>query len=205
MEFSASMMWTASSVLMAERYSSDPKKFAAGITSLSLASTAGTLTAKVVGGAFLSQFHWRQVCLLSTIVATVGSALLFFVRDEVVLEKGAASADRVTEIPKRSAPSLQSIRSTVSRVLGNRTFYAIAFAHLGSFIIRSSDKVVGAFLADTTDLPSESVSVLLVLYAFTFALKILFLMFFFNRISLWDADNFNNPRLCFGIDFRAEI
>jgi hypothetical protein len=33
-------------------------------------------------------------------------------------------------------------------------FFAVAFAHFTSFIIRSSDKVLGSFIVDATDLPS---------------------------------------------------
>jgi sugar phosphate permease len=164
MEFSSSMMWTACSVLMAERYASDGKKFAAGITSLSLASTTGTLIAKVAGGALLSQFHWRQVCLLSAVVASLGSGILYFLRDEQVKEvdadavngnAGAIELSSGGQSSEKSGPSLGSIGSTVSRVLGNRMFYSIALAHFGAFIVRTSEKVIGAFLADTTELPSK--------------------------------------------------
>lgn len=63
MEFCSSCMWTALTVLMAERYESDASKFTSAIMKLSLASTTGTLLAKVIGGALLSQFNWRSVKL----------------------------------------------------------------------------------------------------------------------------------------------
>ena len=162
MEFSASMLWTASSVLMVERYASDEKKAAAGITNLSLASTSGTILAKLIGGALLSQYHWRQVCLLSFFVAAAGSGLLYFVRKENVKDpdveiNDAIALDPNTNLQSSSKPMLtfKSIKTTLSRVLGDKMFFVIGVAHFCSFIVRSSDKIIGAFLADTTELPSK--------------------------------------------------
>jgi MFS family permease len=162
MEFSASMLWTASSVLMVERYATNEKKAAAGITNLSLASTSGTILAKVIGGALLSQYHWRQVCLLSFFVAAAGSGLLYFVRKENVKDpdleiNGAIALAPNSKLQSSPKPKLtfKSIRTTLSRVLGDKMFFVIGFAHFGSFIVRSSDKIIGAFLADSTELPSK--------------------------------------------------
>ena len=163
MEFCASMMWTAMSVLMANRYEGNAKKFTAGIMALSLGSTIGTLIAKIVGGALLSQFHWRQVCLLSAAAAALGSAILYFVGGKQDQETSSNTSRAATDLPKTPAaktagPSLGSIMASISRVVGNPMFFAISLAHFTAFIVRSSDKVLGTFILDATDLPSKCMS-----------------------------------------------
>ena len=157
MEFCASMMWTAMSVLMAERYEKNAVKFTSAIMSLSLASTTGTLIAKTFGGVLLSQFHWRQVCLLSACAGVLGSALLYLTMEagDVQVKSTDKSIDVSTRKEvKKDRPSVESIKSSFTNVLGNKMFFAVAFAHFTSFIIRSSDKVLGSFIVDATDLPS---------------------------------------------------
>lgn len=161
MEFCASMMWTAMTVLMSERYEKDAVKLTAAIMSLSLGSTTGTLIAKTVGGVLLSQFHWRQVCLLSTCAGLLGSALLYFTRgednasDTKIISKARSINLSTQEEISASTVSVESIKSSFKNVLGNRMFFAVAFAHFTSFIVRSSDKILGSFIVDATDLPSK--------------------------------------------------
>jgi len=160
MEFCASMMWTAMTVLLSERYEKDAVKLTSAIMSLSLASTTGTLIAKSVGGVLLSQFHWRQVCMLSTCAALLGSALLYFTRgednasDTKIKSKTRSINLSTQEEIGSSNVSVESIKSSFVNVLGNRMFFAVAFAHFTSFIVRSSDKILGSFIVDATDLPS---------------------------------------------------
>ena len=47
------------------------------------------------------------------------------------------------------------ISESASRVLSNRAFWMIGFAHATSFIARSSDKLLGSFVRDTTGLPGK--------------------------------------------------
>ena len=158
MEFCASMMWTACSVLMAERYANDTKKFTAAIMSLSLGSTIGTMFAKVLGGALLSRFHWRWVCLLSASLTVFASGILCFFggdnsRGFLTRLKGNKYGQRFSkEMPD---VSLKSIWSSISNVLGNRMFYAIALAHFTAAIVKTSDKVIGTLLSSTTLLPRK--------------------------------------------------
>ena len=79
MEFCASIMWTACSVIFANRYERDPQKFSAAIMMLSLESTFGVLMAKVFGTVLLSKLHWRQVARISSIMASTGSAIMYYV------------------------------------------------------------------------------------------------------------------------------
>ena len=184
MEFCASIMWTAVSVLMANKFENDPdpKKFTAAITSLSLASTSGTLIAKTFGGALLSMFHWRQVCFFATFAALLGSAVLFFSVNDTDSSgsqtKGRAktrlkiannggrkniqssnsmviSKAGSKEMNDSNENGLAGIISSISTVMANPLFWMVGFSHFCSFIVRSSDKVLGTFIFDATHLPSE--------------------------------------------------
>ncbi len=174
MEFCASVMWTASSVLMANKYEHDPPRFTAAITALSLASTSGTLIAKTFGGVLLTMFHWRQVCLFATFAALVGSAILFLaVRDgpmESTIIKNEeprrmqfklgpdSKTGTGTLVPSKDTQSegfIEGMTSSIRAVLANPMYWLLGFAHFCLFIVRSSDKVLGTFIFDATNLPSE--------------------------------------------------
>ena len=215
MEFCASMLWTACNVMVSTRYANDSKKFTASIMSLSLASTTGMIIAKIVGGALLSQYHWRQVCLLSAAVGVFGSVMLYFFGiNEMSYSKStsrnnnnkAQEAGSINQLNRQdtddtSGLTLKSIKSSISNVLGNRMFYAIACAHFGSFIIRSSDKVMGTFIADATLLPSKYVECFpFSLLCSLFPSKLTFKIYY--RISMWFSYNFDYPWVCGRIDHR---
>lgn len=155
MEFCASMMWTAMTVLFSEKYESDAARFSSGIMTLSLASTTGTLMAKFLGGLLLSQFHWRQVCLLSAFVAALGSSILFLNRNanSHIINDAANSRKVSVEIEKTSPPSISSIFASIKNVVGRKMFLAIAFAKFTLFIVRQCDKILGTYIIDVTDLP----------------------------------------------------
>jgi len=182
MEFCASIMWTAVSVLMANKFENDPdpKKFTDAITSLSLASTSGTLIAKTFGGALLSMFHWRQVCFFATFAALLGSAVLFFsvndtdssgsqtkgrsnTRFKIANNGGrrniqssnsmVISKSGSKEMNDSNENGLAGIISSISTVMANPLFWMVGFSHFCSFIVRSSDKVLGTFIFDATHLP----------------------------------------------------
>lgn len=161
MEFCASMMWTASLVLLSSRYSHDAKKFGAAMMSLSLASTSGTMISKFLGGALLSQFHWRHVALFATIFSIIGSTLLYmFTKEE---EGKGQSKERQVFLSTKSTgelvnagPSLKSIESSIRSVLfKGPIFWCVAFAHFTSYIVRSSDKILGSCLVDVANVPRK--------------------------------------------------
>ena len=51
--------------------------------------------------------------------------------------------------------SLNDICDSAFRVLSNRAFWMVGFAHATAFLARSSDKLLGAFVRDVTGLPSK--------------------------------------------------
>ena len=134
MEFCASIMWTACSVIFANRYERDPQKFSAAIMMLSLESTFGVLMAKVFGTVLLSKLHWRQVARISSIMASTGSAIMYYVVKETPRE------NRFKSILWANGGSqedngfiLNMISESASRVLSNRAFWMIGFAHATFF------------------------------------------------------------------------
>jgi hypothetical protein len=169
MEFCASMMWTASLVLLSSRYSHDVKKFGTAMMSLSLASTSGTMISKFLGGALLSQFHWRQVALFATIFSMVGSALLYVFTKENELspprERQIFLSTKSTEELVNAGPSFKSIESSIRSVLfKGPIFWCVAFAHFTSYIVRSSDKILGSCLVDVANVPRKSQSLTIRFY-----------------------------------------
>ena len=161
MEFCASIMWTVCNVLIANRYAVDKKKFAAAITTLSLCSTAGALSCKIVVSALLSKYHWRDVARAGSVVSILGASLLFFlVKDGSVVQKRSPiwsgnNGCTVIEEPKKNKLSLRKILSSMVVVFSNRTFWLVAGAHTCSHLGRSSEKIIGTFVNDITHLPSK--------------------------------------------------
>jgi len=174
MEFCCSIMWVACNVLIANKYARDAQKFAQAITVLSLCSTGGSLSIKVVGSALLGAYHWRKVALVSTLASSIGAFLMFFVvkdGESVNKKSSEISTSGVNGIrwrrglstiwpiggasreERNAGLSLQSITSSITRVLSSKMFWFVALAHSCSFLGRSSDKILGTFLFDITKIP----------------------------------------------------
>ena len=157
-DFCASIMWPVCNVLIANKYGNDPKKFASAITVLSLGSTAGTLTCKIVGSALLSRFHWREVARIGMVTCSLGASLLFFLvkekkdmdENERIISKQSKDANSQSE-----RLSLKRAFSSISRVLSNRMFWVVAAAHSCTNLGRSCDKMLGTLLSDVTQLSSK--------------------------------------------------
>ncbi len=153
-------MWVACNVLIANKYSGDPKKFASAITVLSLCSTIGSLSSKLIGSVLLSKYHWREVALISTVASSLGAFLMFFVvKDVEAVEKGNSwrkilwPVGGASHKDRDSNFSLRRIASSIAKVLSNKMFWLVALAHSCSFLGRSSDKILGTFLVDITNIP----------------------------------------------------
>jgi len=153
MEFCASIMWTACSVIIANRYERDPKKFSAAIMTLSLGSTGGILLAKTLGTALLCNYHWRQVARFSSIMALIGSMIMFWLVEDVAREKRMRSILWTKGGSQNNASGLNAIFDSAFRVLSNRAFWMVGFGHATAYLARSSDKLLGAFVRDVTGLP----------------------------------------------------
>jgi len=144
-EFFASIQWTALSVIFAQHYQGNAASFAAGITSLSLASTCGQLLSKFLGMTLLQYLHWRTVAQLGAIVALMGSCIVHAFVKERPSTKPAFQWKHV----------VTSIQDSASNVLSNPLFWAIGYAHAMAMVARSSDRILGEFFSNATSLSSE--------------------------------------------------
>jgi len=153
MEFCASIMWTACNVIIGNRYERDPKKFSTAIMTLSLGSTGGILLAKTLGTALLCNYHWRQVARFSSIMALIGSMIMFWLVEDVAREKRMRSILWTKGGSQDNRSGLDAIFDSAFHVLNNRAFWMVGFAHATAFLARSSDKLLGAFVRDVTGLP----------------------------------------------------
>jgi len=152
MEFFASIMWTSCNVILANRYGRDPKKLSTAVRVLSLGSTSGALLAKMLGTILLYKYHWRQVSRFAGLMALIGSMTMFFYVKDVAHEKkriilGTNGGSQYNRF------GINAIFYSAFRVLNNRAFWMVGFAHTTAYIARSSDKLLGSFVREVTGLP----------------------------------------------------
>lgn len=147
MEFFSSIMWTACAVVFATHYEKDDQKFTSSISFLSLSSTIASLMAKVGFSFLLTIMDWRSLATFSAFIA--GSGVLVvnqFVTDSV--EKKVK--------PEVEGLSLESVGESVEQVTNNSLFWKVGIAHAVMFLVRTSDKVMGGFFQEATNLPRSA-------------------------------------------------
>jgi len=152
MEFCASIMWTSCNVILANRYERDPKKLSSAIGALSLGSTGGVLLAKMLGTILLCNYHWRQVARFSGMMALLGSMIMFCFVKDVAREKRRTILGTYGGYQDNQS-GLNGIFNSAFRVLSNRVFWMVGFAHTTAFLARSSDKLLGSFVREVAGLP----------------------------------------------------
>jgi hypothetical protein len=160
MEFCASIQWTACSVILANHYAAKDKlKFAAGITTLSLSSTAGVLLAKTGGTALLQTMggNWRLVARMGSVLASMGAVVVRTMVSEYPTDDEDGGDDDgssgTQKGPTESSLSFQTIAESFKRVLGSKLFWLVGLAHATTFLARTSDRILGAFYYEMSQLP----------------------------------------------------
>lgn len=154
MEFCASIMWVACGDIFSNKYEEDPTKFSQSITKLSLASTSGTLLAKTAGAGLLAFLDWRNVARVSALFAVLGACVMQFSGTPITSNKTSATFPERQQYLE-SGNFIQSIFSSYSRVLSNKTFWLCSLAQSIGFSVRSSDKILGTFYNDIANLPAS--------------------------------------------------
>jgi hypothetical protein len=168
LEFCASMQWTAHSILLLNHYEHRPIRFAAGMTTLSMASTFGIILAKVGGPALLTIIpSWRALCRMGAVVAVTGGLLaqsLVTEWPEEAIQSQSSQSNSNTapltsakrgssmESGSKKAKSQGDLMQTFRHVLGSRLFWQAGVAHAFTSMARTSEKVLGSFFQDTTAL-----------------------------------------------------
>ena len=148
MEFAGSIQWTACNVILANHYGKTPAKMAKAITMLSLASTSGTILAKVGGAPLLKYFSWRQVAKFGGFAAMLGAITM----RSMVSEKPAKANHRICSVFLRRQETKQSITQSCKAVLGNPLFWQLGIAHAMHMLMRQSDRILGVFFHQATSL-----------------------------------------------------
>ena len=146
MEFFASVQWVACSVLLQNHYGKDTKGLTGAISTLALSSTAGVLFCKTAGAALLQTLSWRRVAQVGSVVAIAGSIIM----RSVVTEYPA-----LAKPPPKEPFNLKSIMQSIRSVLGSKVFWIAGMANAMSFLVRTSDKVLGSFYQEVTSLPRK--------------------------------------------------
>jgi len=144
MEFFASIMWTASVVLLATHYEKEPKHFAVSVGYLSLSSTVASLIAKFGLSFLLTMMDWRILAKLTAGVSLLGAFVVY----QLV-----SDSPTQTVQPQEKELSIKSIGSSFKRVTTYPLFWKMGIAHSAVFLVRTSDKVLGSFFNQVTDLP----------------------------------------------------
>jgi hypothetical protein len=100
---------------------------------------------------------WKMVAAVGTVLALTASTLMFFcVSEKPEGEQSirswlAASKEETAS----STTTVQDLLEAVKNVLGSPLFWQVGFAHAAAFLARTSDRVLGSFYQDITELPKE--------------------------------------------------
>ena len=160
LEFFASAMWVACSLLLANHYKSKPLLFSRGVTFLSLSSTMGQLAAKLLGSTLVScGVGWRSIARLGAATALAGAIV---VRTLLPSESGKSN----TRSPRDALSvwgggvagigrgnSSPSLLDTFHSVVFSKLFWMVGLGHIAGYLPRTCDRVLGPFLKDLTSLP----------------------------------------------------
>ena len=153
LEFFVSAQWPACSLVLANHFGHNPARFAQAITVLSLSSTAGALLGKLGGTALLPFVpSWRIAARCGALVTLVGSLLMYFFVSEYPADFRKLNSS--SSLPS-SGLGLKQIAASLRSVLGSPIFWLAGLAHSTTYLVRTSDRVLGALFHDTTALPKS--------------------------------------------------
>ncbi|KAL3922101.1 MAG: hypothetical protein SGILL_002381 [Bacillariaceae sp.] len=172
-EYFQSVQWPCIVVILATHYKPPhhTQQYESGIYITSIASRFGALVGIPLFSILLRQFHWRIVCLIGAWVAMIGSSVMYlFVTDSPNnvnepqnplhhhLLQELATTDLIKE-PKRSlfvcsrvarSMVVNNLLPSFRHVVLSGTFWIVAFAHTGSAMVRTSERILGTYYHDTS-------------------------------------------------------
>jgi MFS family permease len=172
-EFFQSVQWPCIVVILATHYPPPhhTPQYESGIYTTSIASRFGALLGIPLFSMLLQHFHWRMVCLMGAWMAMIGSSIMYlFVADSPSkinepqnplhhhLLQEMAAMDMMKE-PRRGlfvcsrvvhSMLLNNLLPSLRHVLLSGTFWIVALAHTGSAMVRTSERILGAYYHDTS-------------------------------------------------------
>lgn len=172
-EFFQSVQWPCILVILATHYSPHSHSmYEAGIYVTSIASRLGSLLGIPLFSFFLKQSsNWRLVCVSGAWIAMIGSSVGYLFLNDSPTKKNdpqnALHPNLVHQIKTaniRTTPRrclrialtviysilINNLLPSLKRVLKSGTFWVLALAHTGSSMVRTSDRVLGAYFYDTS-------------------------------------------------------
>lgn len=174
-EFCYSIQWPCVVVTLATHYRGDSTgMYEGGVHLISLAARTGSLIGIPVASALLRHINWRLVALLAAWLSLLSSSIAYlYVSDapgELDAPQNPIDAAQATvffakhyrrnkgsgSVLRRAARWSHFVFQTIflpsiQHVLCSGTFWLVALAHTGASIIRSSERILGAYLYETSD------------------------------------------------------
>eukprot|EP00977_Amphora_coffeiformis_P004914 scaffold1049_cov168-Amphora_coffeaeformis.AAC.8 len=174
-EFCYSVQWPCVVVTLATHYRGDSRgMYEGGIHLMSLAARMGSLIGIPVASTLLRHMNWRFVALLGAWLSLLSASVAYlYVSDSpgepdapqnpIDLAQSTVFFAKHYRRNKGSGSFLRRIARwihfvfqtiflpSMKHVLCSGTFWLVSLAHTGSSIIRSSERILGAYLYDTSD------------------------------------------------------
>lgn len=171
-EFCYSVQWPCCIVTLATHYrGSSSGMYEGGIYVTSLAARLGSLLGIPCSSLLLRHTHWRVVAVVGAWLALVASSVTFiFVKDSPDKMNEPQNPIDPVQLAKWFPESMQSKRRislkslfgmvyfvfrtnlvpSLKHVLKSGTFWIVALAHTGSSMVRTSERILSSYLADTS-------------------------------------------------------
>ena len=174
-EFFYSVQWPCVVVTLATHYRGDATgMYEGGIQLISLAARLGSLIGIPVSSYLLRYVRWRLVALAGAWLSSLSSSVVYlYISDapgqphapQNPIDRAQATAFFAKHYRRHrgSGTPLQRILRwchfisktvflpSLKHVLCSGTFWLVALAHTGSSLIRSSERILGAYLMDTSN------------------------------------------------------
>jgi len=172
-EFTYSVLWPCCVITLATHYRGDSHgMYEGGVYITSLAARIGSLIGIPCCALLLRHFHWRFVALIGAWSSLVASSVSYlYVEDspgkrndpqnpidESLLQKCYPDYIRRRKRPSfgvilRMAPSViwMNVVPSVKHILSSGTFWCVSIAHTGASMVRTSERVLGTYLYETSN------------------------------------------------------
>jgi MFS family permease len=143
LEFFNSVNWPCMTIVISTHYLGDLARLDGAIFILGLSSRIGALVSMPSWGLLETYVDWRTVAgYWGSGVALAGFILVaLFIKDTPTKR----------DEPQGKSLSASSVFSSLKNVFSSRMFWLVAGAQVGNGMVRTSERVLGTFFSETTD------------------------------------------------------